>query len=136
MICLWYVELLQLCFKREDQLIEWMTKGQAMTPSINFFGTMESPILWEKTGPIHLVLLGLTAGRQAGRRNTAGLCNVENPLQVKIFIFCFVYSSAMSLIVLKVYFSLFSQTKCILWCVLWCVIFGHHFFTSIPTVRY
>ena len=36
----------------------------------------------------------------------AGLQNLENPLQVKLFCFYFVYSSAMLLIVLKEYFSL------------------------------
>ena len=41
-----------------------------------FIFRQQSPILWEKTGPLHLVLVGLTAGRQAGRqagrRNRAG----------------------------------------------------------------
>ena len=50
-----------------------------------FVFRQQSPILREKTGPLHLALVGLTAGRQAGRRNTAGFRNLENPLQVKLF---------------------------------------------------
>ena len=41
-----------------------------------------------------------TYGRQAGRQNTVGFQNLENPLQVKYWDFYFVYSSAMLLIVL------------------------------------
>ena len=49
----------------------------------------------------------------------AGFQNFQNPLQVKLFGFYLVYSSAMLLIVLEVHFSLlFSQTKRILGCVL------------------
>ena len=70
MECLWYVKLWHLCFKQEDQSIEWMTKGQAMALRVNvlrnkgFVFRQQSPILWEKTGPLHLALVGLTAGWQ------------------------------------------------------------------------
>ena len=65
-----------------------------------FVFRQQSPILLEKTGPLHLALVDLTAGRQAGRRNTPGFRNLENPLQVKLYLdFYFVYSSAMLLIV-------------------------------------
>ena len=58
-----------------------------------FVFRQQSPILLEKTGPLHLGLVGLTAGRQAGRlagwqagrRNMAGFRNLENPLQIKLF---------------------------------------------------
>ena len=36
MECLWYVKFCYLCFKQEDQSIEWTTKGQAMVVRINF----------------------------------------------------------------------------------------------------
>ena len=48
----WY-----LCLKQEDQLIEWMNKGQAMELRINviqykrFVLRHWSPLLWEKLDP-------------------------------------------------------------------------------------
>ena len=90
-----------------------------------------------KTGPLHLALVGLTAGRQAGRRNTAGFRNLENPLQVKLFGFYFVYSSAMLLIVLEVHFSLlFSNKADFRVCFVARKIRSPLFFMSIPTIRY
>ena len=44
----------------------------------------QSPILREKTGPLFLAIVGVTAGRQAGRQNIAEFQNLENPLQVKL----------------------------------------------------
>ena len=38
-----------------------------------------------KTGALHLALMGLMAGMQAGRQNMAGILNLENPLQIKLF---------------------------------------------------
>ena len=38
--------------------------------------------LEEKTGPVFLLLVGLTAGRQAGRQNTGGFQFLKNSLQV------------------------------------------------------
>ena len=64
-----------------------------------------------KTGALHLALMGLMAGMQAGRRNMAGILNLENPLQIKLFGFYFVYNSAVLLIVLEVHFSLLFSNK-------------------------
>ena len=78
---------------------------------------------------------GWLAGRQAGRRNTAGFQNFENPLQVLDFYF--VYSSAMLLIVLEVYFSLlFSNKADFRVCFVARKIRLPLFFMSIPTIRY
>ena len=69
---LWYVKFWHLCFKLEDQLIEWMTKGQAMALRINilrynrFVFRQQLPFLWEKTIPLCLALVRFMAGRQAG----------------------------------------------------------------------
>ena len=58
------------CFKQEDQLIECMTKAQAMVLRIyalwynGFVFRQWLPFLWEKPEPIHLMLVGLTAGWQ------------------------------------------------------------------------
>ena len=76
-------------------------------------------------------------GRQAGRRNTAGFQNLENPLQVKLFGFLLVYSSAMLLIVVEVHFSLlFSNKAHFRVCFVVREIRSPLFFTSIPTIRY
>ena len=145
--CLWYVKFWHLCFKQEDQSIQWMTKGQAMVLRVNvlwykgFVFRQQSPVLWEKTGPLHLALVGLMAGRQAGRQagrwNTAGFRSLENPLQVKLFVFYFVYSSAMLLIVLEVHFSLlFSNKAHFRVCFVVRKIRSPLFFMSIPTISY
>ena len=113
MQCLQYVKFLHLCFK-QDQLIEWMTKGQAMVLRINilrykgFSSRQQSPILWEKTGPLHLALVGLTAGWQAGR--LADEIRLDFKIlkilyRLNCLDFYFVYSSTMLLIVLQVHFS-------------------------------
>ena len=127
---------------REDQLIEWMTKGQAMALRINvlrykgFVFRQQSPILWEKTGPLHLALVGLTAGWQAGWQ--AGRLADEIGLDFKIlkilyrlnyFDFYFVYSSAMLLIVLEVHFSLLFPSNayfrvCFVVCKIWLPFFS------------
>ena len=94
-----------------------MTKGQAMVLRINVCGynrfvfRQQSLFLWEKTGPAHIALVGLMAGRKAGRRNTAEFWNLCNPLQVNYLDFYFVDISAMLLIVLEVYFSLLFSNK-------------------------
>ena len=73
MECLWYIKFWHLCFKQEDQLIEWRTKGQAMALRINILHyngivfRQQSPFLWEKTGSPHLALVALTAGRLADK---------------------------------------------------------------------
>ena len=80
---------------------------------------------------------GRQAGRQAGRRNKAGFQNLENPLQVKLLDFHFVYSSAMLLIVLEVHFSLlFSNKANFRVCSVVHKIQSPLFFMSIPTIRY
>ena len=53
--------------------------------------------------------VGLAAGRPVGRQNMAGFQNLENP-QHYLDLY-FVYSSAMSLIVLEVHFSLLFTNK-------------------------
>ena len=80
---------------------------------------------------------GRQAGRQAGRRNMAGFRNLENPLQVKLLGFYFVYSSAKLLIVLEVHFSLLFANKAH-FRVRFVVrnIRSPLFFMSIPTIRY
>ena len=66
LVCLFW----HLCFKQEDQLIEWMNKGQVVMPRINipwynsFVFRKQLPFLGEKTWPPHLLLVGLMAGRQ------------------------------------------------------------------------
>ena len=71
-LCFWYVKFWHICFKQENQSMELMTKGQAMVLSINviqykgFVSRQQMPILWEKTVPLHLALVGLTTGRQTG----------------------------------------------------------------------
>ena len=150
MECLWYVKLWHLCFKQEDQSIEWMTKGQAMALRVNvlrnkgFVFRQQSPILWEKTGPLHLALVGLTAGWLAGW--LAGRLADEIRLDFEILKilyrlnyldFYFVYSSAMLLIVLEVYFSLlFSNKADFRVCFVARKIRSPLFFMSIPTIRY
>ena len=116
MECLWYVKLWHLCFKQEDQSIEWMTKGQAMALMVNvlrnkgFVFRQQSPILWEKTGPLHLALVGLTAGRLADEiRLDFEILKIL--YRLNYLDFCFVYSSAMLLIVLEVYFSVLFSNK-------------------------
>ena len=70
--CLWYFEF-EALFEAISQLIEWTTKGQAMALKINVLRynrvmfRQQSPSLWEKTGPICLVLVGLMAGWQANK---------------------------------------------------------------------
>ena len=80
---------------------------------------------------------GRQAGWLAGRRNTAGFRNLENPLQVKLFGFYFVYSSAMLLIVLEVHFSLlFSNKADFRVCFVARKIRSPLFFMSIHTIKY
>ena len=57
------------------QSMEWTIKGQAMTLRRNVYQNrirQPSPALWEKTGPIRLWLVGLTAGCKAGRWKSCG----------------------------------------------------------------
>ena len=141
MECLWYVKFWHLCFK-QDQLIEWMTKGQAKALSINvlwykgFLFRQQSSIFWGKTRPYiqrYWVL------QQAGRLVDKIWLDFEilkilyrsNYLDVY-----FVYSSAMLLIVLEVHFSLlFSNKTYFRVCFMVCKI-RSPFFMLIPTVRY
>ena len=116
MECLWYVKFWHLCFKQEDQLIEWITKGQAMVLRVNvlwykgFIFRQQPPILWEITGPLHLALVGLTVGRQADEiRLDFEILKIL--YRLNYFDFYFVYSSAMLLIVLEVHFSLLFSNK-------------------------
>ena len=145
MECLWYVKLWHLCFK-QDQSIEWMTKGQAMALRVNilqnkgFVFRQQSPILWEKTGPLHLALVGLTAGRLAGRLADEIRLDFEILkilYRLNYLDFYFVYSSAMLLIVLEVHFSvLFSNKADFGVCFVARKIQSPLFFMSIPTIRY
>ena len=134
MECLCYVKLWHLCFKQEDQSIEWMTKGQAMVLRVNvlrykgFVFRQQSSILWEKTGPLHLALVGLTAGRQADEIRL-DFAILKILYRLNYLDFYFVYSSAMLFIVLECTSVCFSQTMRILGCVLWCVKSGRHCFS-------
>ena len=140
--CLRYVKFWHLCFKQEDQLIEWMTKGQAMALRINilhyngFIFRQQLPFFWEKTGPPHLALVDFVAGRLAD----------EIELDFEIFKilyrlnyldFYFVDISAMLLIVLEVHFSLLFSNKayfrvCFVICKIWLHLFSLLLGTSIP----
>ena len=62
-----------------------------------------------KTEPLHLALVGLTAGWQASIQNMGGFQNLE--IQVKLFGFFLFYSSAMLVIMLEVHFSLLFLNK-------------------------
>ena len=70
MECLWYVKFWHLCLKQEDKLKEWEAKGQVIVVRINllwynrFVFYIWIAIFLRKTGPIHLALVGLTAGWQ------------------------------------------------------------------------
>ena len=106
-----------------DQSIEWMTKGQAIVLKINglrynkFIFRQQSPFLWQKTGPLHLVLVGLTAGRLT---DTAQL-DFKILYRLNYFDFYFVYSSVINSVrsafqsaFLKAYFRM-----CFVMCKLW-----------------
>ena len=61
-----------------------MIKGIAMAQGINclrnniFVNPPPLPLLCEISGALHLVQPGLTAGREAGRRNTGEFQNFQN----------------------------------------------------------
>ena len=75
-----------------------------------FVFRQQSPILGEKTGSLHLALVGLTAGRQADEiRLDFEILKIL--YRLNYLDFYFVYSSAMLLIVLEVYFSLLFSNK-------------------------
>ena len=119
-----------------------MTKGQAMALRVNvlrnkgFVFRQQSPILREKTGPLHLALVGLTAGRQADEiRLDFEILKIL--YRLNYLDFYFVYSSAMLLIVLEVQFSLFFSNKAdFRVCFVARKIRSPLFFMSIPTIRY
>ena len=67
-----------------------------------------------KTGPLHLVLVGLTAGWQAGwLADEIRLdCEILKILyRLNYLDFCFIYSSVILLIVLEVHFNLLFSNK-------------------------
>ena len=101
-----------------------------------FVFRQQSPILQEKTGPLHLVLVGLTAGRLADEiRLVFKILKIL--YRLNYLDFYFVYSSAMLLIVLEVHFSLlFSNKAHFRVCFVVCKIQSPLFFMSIPTIRY
>ena len=111
-----YVEFWHLCFKQEDQFIEWMTKGQAMVLRINvlqcneFVFKQHCPFLWEKTGSPHLALVGLTAGWQADEIRL-DFAIIKNLYRLNYLDFYFVNIIAMLLIVLEVHFILLFSNK-------------------------
>ena len=116
MECLWCVKFWHLCFKQEDQLIEWMTKGQGMALRINvlqynrFIFRQQSPFLWEKTRPLCLALVGLMAGRLADKIQLE-FWTLKILYRLNYLNFYFVYSSVKLLIVLEVHFSLLFSNK-------------------------
>ena len=99
----------------DDQRTSYGAKGKHSSVQKDSYLDSNRLSCEKKTGPLHLALVGLTAGRQAGRqagrRNMAGFRNLENPLQGKLFGFYFVYSSAMLLVVFEVHFSLLFSNK-------------------------
>ena len=114
-------------------------KGQAMALRVivlrykGFVFRQQSPILWEKTGPLHLALVGLTAGRLADEiRLDFEILKIL--YRLNYLDFYFVYSSAMLLIVLEVHFSLLFSNKADFRVCLWRVKSGRHCFScrSLP----
>ena len=67
-------------------------------------------VLGEKTGPILLLLVGLTAGRQASRQKSQWVLKFVNSLQVKLFGLLFCYHSNVTT-VLKLHFSRLLSSK-------------------------
>ena len=141
MECLWFVKFWYLCFKQGDQSIEWMTKGQAMALRINvlqyngFIFRQQPPFLQENWIPT--VSPSGSYDRQAGWQ-ADGLADkiwldfkILKILYRLIYLdFYFVYSSAMLLIVLEVYFSLLFSNKahfrmCFVVCKIW-LPFSHY----------
>ena len=116
-------------------------KGQAMALRVNvlwYKGSIfrqQSPILWEKTGPLHIALVGLTAGWQTKYGWISKILKIL--YRLKYLDFYFIYSSAMLLIVLEVHFSLlFSDKADLRVCFVARKIRLPLFFMSIPTIRY
>ena len=101
-----------------------------------FVFRQQSPILRERTGPLHLALVGLTAGWLADEiRLDFEILKIL--YRLNYLDFYFVYSSAMLLIVLEVYFSLlFSNKADFRVCFVARKIRSPLFFMSIPTIRY
>ena len=113
MKCLWYVTFWHLCFKQEDQLIEWMTKGQAMVLRINvlqykgFIFRQHSPFLWE-------MLVFLMAGCPKSRlteKMWVDFIIFKFLYRLNYLDFCFIDISAMLLMVLEVNFSQLLSNK-------------------------
>ena len=83
-MCVVCYKFWHLCLKQEDKTTDQKTKEQAVAMTINvlwYNGFMHMfshhfPFLWEKTGPIHLALVGLMVGWQAGRWSTSGFQNL------------------------------------------------------------
>ena len=93
---LWHVKFLTPLFKARrsvDRMNDQRASYDVLRISTlwynGFMLRQRSSLLWEKPGPIRLVLIGLTASRQAGRQNTDGYWNLYNPLHVKLFGFYF-----------------------------------------------
>ena len=64
----------------------------------------------------------MVVGITGDDRNMAGFQNLENPVQVELFEFYFIYSSAILLMVFKCTFSLLFSNKMYLF--LWCIKFS------------
>ena len=117
---------------------QWRIKGLTMVQWINLNRNNISVLahqysaLWDKTGLILPLLVGLTAGRQAGRQNTGGFWS---SLQVKLFelLFCFEYHCNVT-IALALHFSQICQVQLILRRVLKCEKFGYHFSCQSPLI--
>ena len=65
----------------------------------------------KKIGPILPPLVGLTAGRQAGRRNTGGFQNFKTSIQVKLLGILFVYNHCYFTAVLELHSVGFCEVK-------------------------
>ena len=94
-------------------------------------------VLGEKTGPILLLLVGLMAGREAGR--LVGRRNVVvgfEILKLNYSGFYFVCYHSHVTTVLELHFSQLLSSKAYFKGCFKCEKSGSHFFMSIPTIRY
>ena len=96
-------------------------------------------VLGEKIGSILLPIVGLMAGREAGRQEDKMQVDFEifkilNGLNYLSFYFVCYHSNATT--VLELHFSCLCQVKLILRCVFKSEKLSSHFFMSIPTIWY
>ena len=93
------------------------------------------PALWEKSDAILPLLMGLMAGRQAGRQNSDGFQFLKNFLHVNLFGFCCVSYHCNIIIVLGSHSSQLLSTELNLIYVLSVKNSIAIFFMSLPTIE-